>query len=127
MQLSASYAYAPGRDEITNQELTNSAHNLTKLNLAMPIAHNSMSLSADAQYTGARKTLAGNSVGAFPMFNVTLLSHQLSHVDVSASVYNLLNRSHWDPALPDYPMDRIQQDGRSLRVKLTWHSQIDSH
>jgi len=127
VQVKASYAYAPGEDEFTHQELSNSAHNLTKLNASFPLPRR-MSLGLDAQYTGARKTLAGNTVGAFPVFNLTLLSHQFgNHADLSASVYNIFDRSHSDPALPDYPMDTILQDGRSFRVKLTWHSQTDSH
>jgi len=128
IELGASYAYAPGKDEDTHQELTNSAHNLSKLKIAVPVYRNRMSIGLDAQYTGPRHTVAGSSAAGYPMFNLTLLSRNVSrHMDLSASCYNLLDRKYWDPALPDYPMDKIQQDGRSFRVKLTWHSNADSH
>lgn len=89
---------------------------------------NRMSFGFDAQYTGARVALAGAKAGGYPMFNLTLFSRTLNkHVGVSASLYNLLDRKYWAPALPDYRMDNTQQDGRSFRVKLTWQLNPDSH
>ena len=128
LQVGASYAYSPVHDEITNQDLTNSAFNLAKAKLSFPVLKNRLTLGMDAQYTGARLTLAGTKAAGYPMFNLTLLSRNVSeHLDLSASFYNLLDRKYWDPALPDYPMDKIAQDGRNFRVKLTWHSNPESH
>ncbi len=44
-----------------------------------------------------------------------------SHVDLSASVYNLLDKKYFDPPSTDNLQQEIQQDGRSFRVKMTWH------
>ena len=75
----------------------------------------------DAQYTSSRVTLARNHVTAFTVLNATLLAHTFGRrLDFSASIYNLLDKKYFDPGLPDYPQDAIQQDGRSFRLKLTW-------
>jgi iron complex outermembrane receptor protein len=38
---------------------------------------------------------------------------------VSASVYNLFDKSYADPGGGEHVQDRIPQDGRSFRVKVT--------
>jgi iron complex outermembrane receptor protein len=64
--------------------------------------------------------LAGNTGSGFPVFNVTLLGHTLGkHLDVAASVYNLLDKKYYDPSRPEDVQDAIQQNGRNFRIKLT--------
>jgi outer membrane receptor protein involved in Fe transport len=64
--------------------------------------------------------LLGNTVNGFSVFNVTLLGHTFGkHLDLSTSVYNLLDKKYFDPGRPEDPEDAIQQDGRSFRIKLT--------
>ena len=41
-------------------------------------------------------------------------------MDVSAGVYNLLDRSYSDPSTPFHLQDQIEQDGRTFRAKLTY-------
>jgi outer membrane receptor protein involved in Fe transport len=54
--------------------------------------------------------------------NFTMLARNLGkHVDLSASVYNLLNRTYFDSASDFTSLNLIQQDGRSFRVNMTWH------
>ena len=70
---------------------------------------------------GRRSTLAGNPVGSYQVFNFTAVTRALGrHLDVSASVYNLLDRKYSDPGRPEDRQDRIQQDGRNFRIKLVW-------
>ena len=42
-------------------------------------------------------------------------------LDLSVSLYNLLNKKYYDPPSTGVPENSIQQDGRSFRVKMTWH------
>ena len=50
-----------------------------------------------------------------------VLGRNLTHnLDLSASMYNALNRTYFDPGAGDHRQDRLQQDGRNFRVKLTW-------
>ena len=59
-------------------------------------------------------------MSGFSVFNVTLLGHTLGkHLDLSASVYNILDKKYFDPGRPEDPENEIQQDGRIFRIKLT--------
>jgi len=120
LQGRASYSYTATEQPVTHQILPNSPTQLGKLNLSVPVVHQWLFASLDAQYTSPVQTLAANTVSGFSVFNVTLLGHTLGkHMDVSASVYNILNKKYFDPGRPEDPEDSIQQDGRNFRIKLT--------
>ena len=88
--------------------------------MIVPVVQQRIFASFNAQYTSLRQTLAGNTVSGFPVFNATLLGHTLGkHLDLSASVYNLLDKKYFDPGRPEDIQDAIQQDGRNFRIKLT--------
>jgi outer membrane receptor for ferrienterochelin and colicins len=54
------------------------------------------------------------------VFNLTLLGHAIGkHLEISGSLYNLLDKKYFDPAPAGLPEDQIQQDGRNFRIKLT--------
>jgi iron complex outermembrane receptor protein len=53
--------------------------------------------------------------------NVTLLARNLGkHMDLSTSIYNLLDKKYFDAPSTENLQQAIQQDGRSFRVKMTW-------
>ena len=60
--------------------------------------------------------------GGFAITNLTLLAPKLVRdVEFSASVYNLFDRRYFDPAGNDQnPVDRIEQNGRNFRLKMTY-------
>jgi outer membrane receptor for ferrienterochelin and colicins len=119
LQGRASYSYVDAQPEI-HQILSNSPQHLGKLNLSYPIVQQQLFASVDAQYTSSSQTLAGNTVSGFSVLNFTLLGHTLGkHLDLSGSVYNVFNKKYFDPGRPEDPEDRIQQDGRNFRIKLT--------
>jgi outer membrane receptor for ferrienterochelin and colicins len=116
----ASYSYTNAQDPATHQILPNSPQHLAKLNLAVPVVQQRVFASFDAQYTSPRQSLAGTTVSGFSIFNVTLLGHTLGkHLDVSASVYNILDKKYFDPGGPEDVQDAIQQNGRNFRIKIT--------
>jgi iron complex outermembrane receptor protein len=79
-------------------------------------------LSLDAQYRSGMQTLAGNSISPFSIVNVNLFGRKIGrHADVSASLYNLLDKTYYDPPSTAVPEDAIRQGGRGFRVKMTWH------
>ena len=103
-----------------DQELPNSVRHMAKLNVIAPLIQKRLFAALDAQYTGRRITLKENTVAGFAVFNVTLLGHTLGqHIDLSTSIYNILDKKYFDPGRPEDVQDAIQQDGRSFRVKLT--------
>jgi outer membrane receptor for ferrienterochelin and colicins len=116
----ASYSYTNAQDPVARQILPNSPQSLAKLNLTVPVVQRRLFASLDAQYTSSVQTLAGNTVSGFPVFNVTLLGHALGkHMDLSTSIYNILDKKYFDPGRPEDVQDAIQQDGRNFRIKIT--------
>lgn len=120
MKGTASYTYTDVVDPVLHEIIPNSPQHLAKLNLIVPVVQQRLFASLSAQYTSSRETLAGNTVSGFPVFNVTLLGHTLGkHLDLSTSVFNILDRKYFDPGRPEDVQDAIQQDGRSFRIKIT--------
>lgn len=118
----ASYAYQEGKNADTGEWLPNSARHLAKLALLFPLLPEKVFLGVEEQYTSRKATLCGGSVHDFFVTNVTLFSRNLlKNLEVSGSVYNLFNTGYAVPAGEEHTQDSIRQDGRSFRVKATWH------
>lgn len=120
-RLRASYAWQVTRDQGSGVELENSPRHLAKFNYSAPLPGNGLRTGLEIQYSGSRRTLSGASAGGYAVANLTLLSQRLAKdLELSASVYNLLDRHYADPGRPEHLQDLIPQDGRSFRFKLTY-------
>jgi iron complex outermembrane receptor protein len=121
VQGKASFSYVDtDNGAAVDTKLPNSVRHMTKLNLTVPLVPKRLFAGLEGQYMGRRLTLAGNSLGGFGVMNATLLGHALGkHLDLSASLYNLLDKKYSDPGRPEDVQDAIQQDGRNFRIKLT--------
>jgi outer membrane receptor for ferrienterochelin and colicin len=103
-----------------NPLLDNSPRHMAKLDLIVPLVHQQLFASAEGQFLGRRLTLLQDSLSSYQVFNLTLLGHTFGkHLDIAASVFNVLDKKYFDPGRPEDPEDAIQQDGRSFRVKIT--------
>ncbi len=116
-----SYSFQQTQDQFSGQLLTNSPRNLVKLSLSQPLFRRRLFASLDAQYRSRVETPNSTSISPFTIVNFTLLGRNVGkHVDLSASVYNLLNKKYSD--LPSgVDLQAVPQDGRSFRLKMTWH------
>lgn len=120
-RLRASYAWQISRDHATGMELVNSPRHLAKLNYSLPVWDTALRAGTEAQYNSGRKTLAGSSAGGYSVFNFTLRSAKvITGMELSASIYNLLNRRYADPARPEHVQTLIPQDGRSFFLQLSY-------
>jgi outer membrane receptor for ferrienterochelin and colicins len=120
LQGSASYSFTDTVQPLIHQTLANSPRHLGKLSASFPMLHQRLFASVDAEYTSSVETLAGNMLSGAAIFNVTMLAHALTkHLDVSASVYNILNKRYSNPGRPEDTEDAIQQGGRNFQIKLT--------
>lgn len=120
-KLKGNISYQDARDKADNRWLTNSPRVLGKLALALPIAH-FWQAGAELQYTGKRRTNAGE-VGGYALANLTLNRRNLlKGLDVSLSAYNLFDKEYEDPADTGAfeLQDVLKQDGRTLRIKLDY-------
>ncbi len=121
LQGKASVDYVNAYNESAGHpELDNSPRHMAKLNLTVPLINKSLFAGVEGQFLGRRLTLLQNSLGSYQVFNVTLLGRTLGkHFDLAASAFNILDKKYFDPGRPEDPEDAIQQDGRSIRIKIT--------
>jgi outer membrane receptor for ferrienterochelin and colicins len=121
LQGRASYSYTVA-DQPPPSTLAISPRHLGKLNLSVPVVRHHLFASLDAQYTNSVQSLAGNTISGFGILNATAFGHAFNkHLDLSTSLYNLLDKKYFNPGRPEDPEDALQQDGRTFRLKLTTH------
>ncbi|MBJ6727798.1 TonB-dependent receptor plug domain-containing protein [Geomesophilobacter sediminis] len=129
-QARGSYTWQRAEDARTGATLTNSPRHLAKLNLTAPLYREILFAGVEEQYSASRLTVTpGSSTGGYFITNLTLFSRGIvPGLELSASVYNLLDRHYTTPSfnnvylvnnVPTGP-DRITQDGRTFRVKLQY-------
>src|ERR1019366_3144171 len=110
------------KDTDTNQFLDDSPRHLVKLNLSQPLLRKTLFVSLNSQYRSGMTTITDGWISPFSVVNFDLLGRRIArHVDVTASVYNLLDKKYYDPPSTAISQGMIQQDGRNFRVKMTWH------
>jgi outer membrane receptor for ferrienterochelin and colicins len=121
LQGKASFDYVDAYDDSAGHpSLDNSPRHLAKFNLTVPLIEQSLLLGVEGQFLGRRLTLSQDTLSSYQVFNLTLLGHEFQkHLDVAASVFNVLDKKYFDPGRPEDPEDAIQQDGRSFRIKIT--------
>jgi outer membrane receptor for ferrienterochelin and colicins len=121
LQGKASFDYVDAHnDNAGDLPLDNSPRPMAKLNFVIPLLRQQLFAGVEGQFLGRRLTLLQNSLSSYQVFNFTLLGHTLGkHMDMAASVFNALGKKYFDPGRPEDPEDSIQQDGRSIRLKLT--------
>ena len=116
----ASYALQRAHDE-TGQGLDNSPRHLLKSNLLLPLHVAGLFAGLEAQYTSSMLTLQRAVSPGFLLVNGTLSSSGvIRNLDIAASIYNIFNRSYTYPGSSGIPEDLLEQDGRTLRLKLTY-------
>lgn len=117
-----SYSLQRTEDRATGDELTNSPDQMVQLQLRSPIPGSRAIAALDAQYMSARRTLAGNTAGSHTIANFSLFAPRtFGRFDLSATVYNVFGSRFGDPTSEEFNQDVIQQDGRSVRVRTTFH------
>jgi iron complex outermembrane receptor protein len=115
-----SYTVQDSRNDSTDQRLTNSPTHLAHLNLTGPLGSSGVFAGLEVRYLSSRRTLAGRTVGASLVPNLTLFKQRLArNVDFSATVYNLFNTEYADPGSEEHRQDTIPQNGRTARIRLT--------
>lgn len=118
-----SYSYQRAIDDATGQRLTNSPRSIATLNASTPALALGVRAGLEAQYVSSVRTALG-STGGYTLVNLTLRNTTLAkNLELSASVYNLLDQQYGVPATGDLAakgLDAIAQDGRTWQVKLVY-------
>ncbi|MBI5329304.1 MAG: TonB-dependent receptor [Betaproteobacteria bacterium] len=131
LELEAEYAWSDGerlrgsltsqttRNESTDQTLTNSPRTMAKLHWSRPWRGDLRS-GLEVQHISARTTAATRLAGT-TLVNLNLVSTRLGKgVEVTAGVQNLMDKRYSHPASLDHTQTRIEQDGRTWRVGLSY-------
>ncbi|MBZ5553241.1 MAG: TonB-dependent receptor [Acidobacteriia bacterium] len=112
------------QDSVSQQSgetLSNSPKHLSKVNFIVPLARKKLFAGIEGQYTSRRRSVEGTDIGGFFVTNVTLFGQKLAKgLDVSVGVYNLFDKRYADPGAEEHIQQAIEQDGRNLRLKLTY-------
>ena len=127
-----SYTLQHTENRESHQGLVDSPTHMVKFNLSVPVWQNKIFAGLEVQYTSGRHTLftavsppgatlSGSDAPGYAIVNFTVFSQNLlPNLEASASVYNLLDTTYYDPASRLHLQNRIEQDGRSFRLKLTY-------
>ncbi len=117
-----SYSLQQTEDRLLHQELSNSPRHQILGNLTFPLYRDRVFAGLEARYISGRINVEGPEVPAYWVVNATLFSqHWANGLEVSASIYNLLDRRYYDPGSGNVAQQVIAQEGRSFRVKVTYH------
>jgi iron complex outermembrane receptor protein len=116
-----SYAWQKARDVGLDQGLGNSPQHLAKLNLDIPLYRDKVFAGLEARYQSGVSTVYNTRIQPFWVLNATLFSANLTkNLEVSGSIYNLLDERYDFPGSPEHTQDRIPQTGRTFRLKATY-------
>lgn len=126
-----SYTLQHTEDRDTDGGLPDSPMHMLKLNASVPLYRDKIFAGLEVQYTSRSQTIesdpisgdtvSGGYIPGYTVVNLTLFSQNLAkNLDISASIYDLLNQTYSEPASQFHLQNAIQQDGRNFRVKLTY-------
>jgi iron complex outermembrane receptor protein len=113
-----SYTLQKSDDEQTHQRLANAPLHLAKLKMQVPMGSTFRS-GIELRYLSPQYTYLGYRIPERLIANITVSNRKpLLGFDISASCYNLFDRSNYDPVAPYLRQQRILQDGRGFRIKI---------
>jgi outer membrane receptor for ferrienterochelin and colicins len=113
------YSFQTARNQDLARFAVNSPSQLGRAFVSAPLIRHALFATFDLQYVGSRRTLTNSPLASYSVSNFTILSRSLGGKwDVSASIYNLLDRKYGDPGGQEHLQDVLQQDGRTLRMKV---------
>jgi iron complex outermembrane receptor protein len=116
---SVNYTFADVTRE-SDQILPNSPRHLMKGNFVFPLVSEKMFLSATGQYMSSRKSRDGNKVEPYFLMDAVLGVNIGKKLEGSLGIYNLLDKTYYDPGSDTHRQQLIQQNGRTLLVKVTY-------
>ena len=116
-----SYTLAQAQDSATGRTLSNSPRHVGKAQLAVPMYKEKVFAGLELQAMSSRTTVEDKKLGPVAVANLTVFGKELAkNLEFSAGVYNLFDQRYCDPVGPDFVQDRVRQDGRTFRLKLTY-------
>ncbi len=101
--------------------LANSPNWLAKLNYSRPLPWAGLRLGYELQYDAKRLAVDGSCVEGYWLSNLNLIASKWAKgLEVSLAIQNLFDQPYQHPGSDSSWQTRIDQDGRSVRVKLDY-------
>ncbi len=108
-------AYASGA------RLDNSPQLLGKLNFSGPLPATGLRVGYELQYYSKRQAIDGTQLDGYWLSNLNLIADKWTkRLEVSLGIYNLFDAHYAHPGSDINWQNAIEQDGRSVRVKLEY-------
>lgn len=121
VRLRGSYAYAHAEDRPGGTTPPNSPRSLAVFQASAPVWPEKIFGSVELLAMSERQTGRGENLAGHLLVNLNLFSRELvKNLEISAGVYNLLDKQYYDPAGPDFAQDANPQPGRTFRVKAVY-------
>ena len=109
-----SWTVQRSKDADSGFELSNSPHQLAKLNASTPLFGSQLFAALELQYNASSVTLERTRSPSFVLTNFTLNTHDLwSAVELTGGIYNLFDVDHPFPSADEHAQATLQQAGRS--------------
>ncbi|MDX1984715.1 MAG: TonB-dependent receptor [Bryobacteraceae bacterium] len=121
----ASYGLHRVIDSVNRQWLAGSPLHVGRLNAAYPIRRLKLTAGASVQILSRRLTSnrePESAAGAYLLPSLTISTDRAKRrgMDVALTIVNLADRAFWDPAGDELMVQRIRQNGRLVRAKVTF-------
>ena len=105
----------------TGADLLNSPRWLGKFNLSGPLNVVGLHAGYELHYDSRRLSLDGSRLGGYALSNLSLNTEALAKgLDVSLAIYNLFDKRYAHPAADVNWQNAFEQDGRTVRLKLSY-------
>lgn len=114
------YSYNISKSTSMGGQLINSPKHMIKFNLFAPIVRDRVSFGLETQYTGKRKLKNGSYAGGAVVLNGNLRIAGPKGLEISVSVYNLLDKKFSHPGSGEHAQGKLKQDGTRLRIKMDY-------
>ena len=121
LEAAASFAFDVTDDIGVQDNLPNSPREIGKLRLTKAFLKNKLTVSSSTQFLSRRETMSKALVRPVLLEDITFGTLGLHpNFDLRFGIRNLLNWHYDDPVY--LAIDQMRQDGRSLFIKLIWHT-----
>ena len=116
-----SYTLQRSDDLDSHQELGNSPRHLAKFNVTVPVYRDRVFSSLELRYRGSSITPERHTAKGYVVVNWTVFAQKLAPgLELSGSIYNLLDARYSTPSSGNTLQDTISQNGRTFRAKVTY-------
>jgi outer membrane receptor for ferrienterochelin and colicins len=115
-----SYAGQRTTDRETDTEISNSPRHLGLVHVAAPFASRRVSVAAESQYLGSRRSTLGSDMPGVWLTNANVtFEPPRQPLSLAFRVANLWNTSYAHPVGLEFRQDTVPQDGRTLSLRAT--------